>query len=131
MNRIANTTNDFEVQDPIQISTSDGQTLTATLYVPRGPTKAALQIHGGIGVKRLFYRHFAGYLASHGYAVLTFDYRGTGDSRPQSLRGYRARLRDWGQQDLPAVLDWLSQRYPHLPKYAVGHSMGGQLTGLN
>lgn len=116
--------------DAIEIETPDGERLIATLYEPEGAPKAALQIHGGIGVKRQFYRHFASYLASQGYAVLSFDFRGTGGSRPKSLRGYRAALRDWGQKDIPAALAWLGRRYPGLPKFAIGHSMGGQLTGL-
>lgn len=114
----------------IQITAADGQVLVGTLYAPAGVPKASVQIHGGIGVKRQFYRHFATYLASHGYAVLTFDYRGTGGSRPRTLRGFEARLRDWGQLDLPAALDWMEARYPGLPRYVVGHSMGAQLTGL-
>jgi predicted alpha/beta hydrolase len=31
---------------------------------------------------------------------------------------------------MSAVLDWLAQRYPALPRFAVGHSLGGQMTGL-
>ena len=36
------------------------------------------------------YRGFASYLAGRGCAVLTYDYRGTGDSRPTSLAGFKA-----------------------------------------
>lgn len=118
------------IEDSIQITAKDGQRLVGTLHVPAGRPKATVQIHGGIGVKRQFYRHFAAHLAARGYAVLTFDYRGTGSSRPGTLRGFEARLRDWGQRDIPAALDWLAARYPGLPRYAVGHSLGAQITGL-
>jgi predicted alpha/beta hydrolase len=118
-----------EGEHEIEIEAPDGQRLMATLYTPRTP-KAVVQIMGGIGVKRQYYRGFASYLASHGYAVLTFDFRGTGSSRPKSLRGYRAFLRDWGQKDGPAALEWLHAHFPDLPKFMVGHSMGGQQIGL-
>jgi predicted alpha/beta hydrolase len=120
----------ISIQDSIQISTADGVRIVGTLHAPRERPRATVQIHGGFGVKRQLYRHFAAFLAARGYAVLTFDYRGTGSSRPTTLRGFRARLRDWGQRDLPAALDWMAARYPNLPRYVVGHSMGGQLTGL-
>lgn len=112
------------------IVTDDGRKLAGTIHLPPGEPKAAIQINGGIGVKRRFYRHFAAYLTSRGYAVLTFDFRGTGGSRPKSLRGYRASLSDWGTKDIPAAFDWLSEQYRDVPKFIVGHSMGGQITGL-
>ncbi|MEO6708273.1 MAG: alpha/beta fold hydrolase, partial [Planctomycetota bacterium] len=114
----------------LEIEAADGQILKATLFAPAGTPKAALQINAGLGLKRRVYRHLAAYLAAHGYAVLTMDFRGVGDSRPRNLRGFRARLRDWGQLDLAAGLDWLARRYPDLPKLAVGHSIGGPLIGL-
>jgi predicted alpha/beta hydrolase len=117
-------------RDDVSIPIEHNEALTGTLYSPAGPPKAVVQINGGIGVKRHYYRHFASFLASKGYAVLAFDLRGTGASRPRSLKGYTARLRDWGMKDMPAALDWLSARYPDLPSFVVGHSMGGQLTGL-
>jgi predicted alpha/beta hydrolase len=117
-------------EEDVVIDAADGQKLTGTLYLPAGEPRAAIQINGGVGVKRRFYRHFAAYLTSRGYAVLTFDFRGTGGSRPKSLRGYRATLSDWGTKDIPAAFDWLSNRYLDVPKFIVGHSMGGQITGL-
>ncbi|HVZ32388.1 MAG TPA: alpha/beta fold hydrolase [Polyangiaceae bacterium] len=117
------------VQERIEIE-ADGHRLTATLYRPASEPKGALQIHTGIGIKRQFYGRFASYLASHGYAVLTFDVRGMGESRFGELPGYQASLSDWGRKDMPAALDWLARRYPDVPKFIVAHSMGGYLTGL-
>jgi predicted alpha/beta hydrolase len=121
---------EVEVQERFDIVTRDGRRLAASLHAPLGRPKAALQVHPGIGIKRQSYRHFASYLAARGYAVLTLDLRGMGDSREGSVRAEKATLSDWGRRDLPAALDWLSQRYPDLPKFAVGHSLGGQITGL-
>lgn len=118
------------VEEDVVIDTTDGHRLTGTLYLPQGAPKAAVQINGGVGVKRRFYRHFSIFLASQGYAVLTFDFRGTGGSRPKSIRGFRATISDWGTKDIPAAFDWLSRRHPKIPKFIIGHSMGGQITGL-
>lgn len=120
------------VDERVNIPTADGATLVGTLYRPSGGVapKATVQIHGALGVRRGLYRHFARYLATQGFAVLAFDLRGTGDSRPRSLRGFEASFSIWGQKDMPAALDWMSERFPGLPSFVVGHSLGGQLTGL-
>ena len=89
-----------------------------------------VQINSATGVKKEFYLNFATYLCEVGYHVLLFDYRGIGESRPKSLRGFHALNHDWGQKDMAAALDWLDERFPSLPKYAIGHSAGGQQIGF-
>lgn len=111
------------------IPARDGFILDATLFEPEAP-KACVQINPATGVKKEFYTNFATYLAEQGYAVLIFDYRGIGKSRPKSLRGFKARNHEWGQKDMAAVLDWFDHRYPHLKKYFIGHSAGGQQLGF-
>ncbi|MEM8931038.1 MAG: alpha/beta fold hydrolase, partial [Acidobacteriota bacterium] len=49
---------------------------------------------------------------------------------PESLRGFEASYRHWGQRDVPAAISWLSERHPDLPLVVVGHSTGGQQLGL-
>jgi pimeloyl-ACP methyl ester carboxylesterase len=82
---------------------------------------------------------FAGYLARRGCAVLTYDYRGTGDSRqkaltgynqPKSLVGFKASMSDWAALDVTAAVAWMRERYKALPLNYVGHSFGGQALGL-
>lgn len=121
---------EVRVEERFEIVSADGARLAATLHAPAGEPKAAVQINPGIGIKRQFYRHFAAYLAARGYAVLSFDPRGMGESRREPLRRCKATMVDWGKKDMPAALAWLAQRYPNIPHLAVGHSMGGQLTGL-
>ena len=41
-----------------------------------------------MGVSQEYYADFANWLALHGYAAITFDYRGMGHSRHGSLRGF-------------------------------------------
>jgi predicted alpha/beta hydrolase len=70
---------------------------------------------------------------------LTYDYRGTGDSRqkslvgynqPRSLVGFKASMSDWAALDVTAAVAWMRQRYKDLPLNYVGHSFGGQALGL-
>jgi predicted alpha/beta hydrolase len=116
---------------PTAIPARDGFRLAATLFEPPAPAPApdtVALIASATAVKQSFYKRFAIYLASRGMAALTFDYRGIGFSRPDSLQGFRARLHEWGTEDLAGVLDWLAARYPRV--VVVGHSIGGQLLGL-
>lgn len=86
-------------------------------------------IAGAMGVPQRFYEGFAHWLTEQGVAVLTFDWRGVGDSAPSSLRGFRASITDWASQDLPSLVDAMAQRWPGLPATYLGHSLGGQLFG--
>ena len=74
--------------DDITLPGADGYLLGATLFLPRGAKSHAVLINSATAVPRKIYKGFAGYLARRGCAVLTYDYRGTGDSRQQSLVGY-------------------------------------------
>ena len=93
---------------------------------PRG----AVLINSATAVPRKIYRGFATYLAQQGFTVLTYDYRGTGGSRPRSLRGFTVRMRDWAALDVAAAIDHMRTVWPKLPLAVVGHSFGGQAVGL-
>jgi predicted alpha/beta hydrolase len=82
---------------------------------------------GGIPAKR--YRHFAGFLASSGIPVLIFDYRGIGESRPPSLRGFKASAEDWSEWDCGGAIAWMRSRYPHAKLVGVAHSIGSLIIG--
>jgi predicted alpha/beta hydrolase len=69
-------------------------------------------------------------LSEQGLAVLTFDWRGIGESRPRHLRGFKASITDWAMQDLPAAVDALLSRWPGVPATYLGHSLGGQVFGM-
>ena len=80
--------------DDITFPAMDGYLLGATLFLPLGAKRHAVLINSATAVPRKIYRGFAGYLARRGCAVLTYDYRGTGDSRKKSPAG--SRRREWG-----------------------------------
>jgi predicted alpha/beta hydrolase len=125
--------------DDITVPAMDGYPLGATLFLPRGAKRHAVLINSATAVPRRLYRGFAAYLARRGCAVLTYDYRGTGDSRqkamagyvrPRSLVGFKASMSDWAAQDITAAVAWMRERYKALPFAYVGHSFGGQALGL-
>lgn len=102
----------------------DGVGLRASLFEPERTARAAVIVSGATAVPRGYYAGIASYLASCGAAVVTYDYRGSGEP-PEQLRGSTARMRDWGERDAPGVIAWLRARYPELPIHLVGHSYGG------
>ena len=110
--------------------TGDGTTLAADYFAASGPVRGSVLLAGAMGVPRGFYTPFAQYLASHGLATLTLDYRGLGGSAPAALRGYRGSISDWVDHDLPAAMALLESRAPGAPLVWIGHSVGGQLMGF-
>jgi len=125
--------------DDISFPAADGYALGASLYLPRGAKRNAVVINSATAVPRKIYKGFASYLASRGCAVLTYDYRGTGDSRqqamvgynqPKSLVGFEASMSEWATRDATAAVAWMRERYKTLPLAYVGHSFGGQALGL-
>jgi predicted alpha/beta hydrolase len=48
-----------------------------------------------MGTTQKYYAAFARWLARQGFLVVTFDYRGTGQSRTGNLREFKADILDW------------------------------------
>lgn len=113
----------------VEIPARDGFTLRGSEYGCNAAEQIVI-VSSATAVPRRFYRHFAGALVDAGFGVLTYDYRGIGESRPRSLRGFGARMRDWGLLDMAGVIDWAKDRYPQASLSMVGHSVGGQVAGL-
>ena len=114
----------------LKIPARDGFELAGTLLRPAETERGLVIVNSATAVPRRFYRHMATALANAGYAVLTYDYRGVGDSRPASLRGFEAEVRDWGLLDMAGVVDWAIDELSPACVLLVGHSVGGQLAGL-
>jgi predicted alpha/beta hydrolase len=116
----------------VHITTSDGITLAASVFHPArsGSPAAVLILNSATGVRRQFYARFAAHLASRNIAVVTYDYRGIGDSLDKPIARYEASMLDWGRRDFAAVLQRTERHFASLPVFALGHSIGGQLLGL-
>jgi len=108
------------------IRTGDGQEIAARFYRPQGTVKGTVLIVPAMGCSQDYYGPFATWLATQGFVAATFDYRGTGLSRPHTLRGFKADILDWARLDCAAMIDALPER----PLYWIGHSLGGQILGL-
>lgn len=117
----------------IQLPVLQGKPLTeivATVYTPLQDLAGAVMIAPGTGVKRKFYTPFASYLTENGYAVITYDNQGIGDSLVGKTKDCEVSLQDWGYQDQTEVLEYLKKAFPDVQYHLVGHSAGGQLVGL-
>ena len=112
---------------PETILAADGQPLSARFFVPNPAPRGAVIIAPAMGVGQDYYADFAHWLTQQGFAVVTFDYRGMGRSRRGSLRGFKADIFDWAKLDCSAAADALTQRFPGVPLYWIGHSLGGQI----
>ena len=107
------------------IRTSDGEQLASTTFIPDSSPPQALVIcaHAMMVDMRTFVRsRFAACLVVNGYAVLTFNFRGRGQST----------LTDWSYDDLvhldvPAVMQHAQAHHPNLPIFWLGHSLGGHV----
>ncbi len=102
-------------------------------FVPPEAARGTVVVGAAMGVPQAYYADFARWLATQGWQVVTFDYRGSGASIPttphRGLRGFRANLFDW-VRDYEAVVDWAASLQPGQPLYAIGHSLGAQLPGM-
>lgn len=94
------------------------------------PERPVVIINAATSVRCRYYARFADYLFAQGCDVLTYDYRGIGESRPASLRGFQASWSDWAQLDFQAMLHRAQQMFPGQPVDVVGHSFGGCAAGL-
>ncbi|WP_247743968.1 alpha/beta fold hydrolase [Shimia sp. R9_3] len=119
---------DVAVED-VTLTTEDGTALAGTLYRGAAP-QVAILISAGTGYPRRFYRHAAAYLAARGAVVLTYDFRGIGDSGAKDLAASKIDYPDWGRLDMTAALSWLKQEAEGLPLTTLGHSVGGQFVGF-
>ena len=119
--------------ESLNLDSNDGAALAARLYPSGAAIKGAVLIGGAMGVKQDYYAPFAAWLATQGFTVMSFDYRGMGDSRApahaKSLRGLDADLFSWAR-DYDTAIDALRERVPGVPLYLIGHSLGAQLPGL-
>ena len=111
----------------ILLPTPDGHTLVADLHLPDGSPKGlALLGHAMMVDRRTMDRPkghgLASVLVSRGFAVLNVDFRGHGESVLHTRRSFS--FDDIVRHDVPALVFALRDRFPDLPRFLVGHSLG-------
>jgi predicted alpha/beta hydrolase len=122
----------------VTIHAKDGYALTGQIWRHHNAPDASdaseprpvVIINPATSVRCSYYSRFAAFLHTHGFDVITYDYRGIGGSRPPSLRSLNAGWLDWGRLDFEAVLQLASSTFPRQPVQVVAHSIGGVLVGL-
>lgn len=115
----------------VRLRALDGYELGARFYnlsSSEAPRRVAV-LHCGAGVSAARYRRFATFLAEAGIPVLTYDYRGIGESRPRALRGFRAAIEDWAEYDCGGAIAWLRERYPRAEMIGIAHSIAALIVG--
>ena len=115
---------------PFTIVAADGFKLGARLFPPEGPALGTVIIHGATAVPQRFYEPLASWLQSRSLRVVTYDFRGVGESRPPSLRGLDADFDDWAVLDARAAHREVRALAGGAWPAAIGHSFGGHLLGL-
>src|SRR5207248_7218137 len=104
--------------------------LHGTLFSPNSIPHSLVVVNAGAGISQRHYHRFAQWLSDQDIAVLIYDYRGIGQSRPKSLVHFHATVEDWGSKDCAAAVLWLCRRFPNTSCAVIGHSVGGFVAGL-
>ncbi|QUM75896.1 alpha/beta fold hydrolase [Moritella sp. 24] len=118
------------MMNTVEIKTTDGYQLAASEFIPTKCNGRVIIINGATGVLRKYYKPYAEFLCAQGFTLVTYDFRGIGDSKKASDNAKPASMVHWGQLDMDAVLTWAKAQYPTLKMSGVGHSIGGQLLGM-
>ena len=105
----------------------------ARLWLPEKstPPRGVVQIVHGVAEYVERYDHFARYLAVHGFLVCGEDHLGHGKTAaPDGKFGWFAPHGGWElvTADIHSLRQQMGERYPNIPYFLLGHSMGSFLT---
>lgn len=105
--------------------TEDEYLLSFSLYKPIRPSSDVIVVGSALGTLQYYYSKYAKYTCeTYGVNVITFDYRGIGESLNSDIKKCQATLSDWAI-DLKAILRWSLEQNPNV--FLLGHSVTGQL----
>lgn len=113
------------------LKTPDHFPLSVKIFEPEMSNGKLLLINSATGVKQQIYFSFAKYLAEKGFTVITYDYRGIGESKPKKMNGFKASMRIWGTVDFKTVTNFIKKEYAGFDKFCLGHSVGALILGMN
>jgi alpha-beta hydrolase superfamily lysophospholipase len=102
----------------------DGLQLYGQGWAPETEAKGVISLVHGLGEHSGRYSHLAQAVTASGYALVTFDLRGHGKSEGQ--RGHTPSHEQL-YRDIDRLLVESSSRFPGLPSFLYGHSLGGNL----
>jgi alpha-beta hydrolase superfamily lysophospholipase len=117
----------------IYYPSKDGQTTIHAIIWPNEQPKGIVQIVHGMSEYALRYQHFAKHLTNSGYIVCAEDHLGHGKSVVNDdNQGYftEGDGRETILADIRELKNIVCEKYPNLPYYILGHSMGSYFTRL-
>lgn len=119
------------VRNEFTFSSADGKTaIHAVEWLPEGDVRAVLQISHGVAEYILRYEPFAEYLTARGFAVVGHDHLGHGGSVAEGAArlyfGPRGSW-NWVVDDIYTRRRLAGKRFPGVPYFLLGHSMGSFL----
>lgn len=106
------------------LKSKDGVDLFVHGWEPDAKPKAVIALIHGLGEHTGRYEYVAKAMTDAGYVLAGFDLRGHGKSG-----GIRGHFPSWDAvfQDIKDFFKFLTARYPELPQFLYGHSLGGLL----
>lgn len=113
------------------LKTPDQFPLKITLFEPQVSNQKVLLLNAATGVKQTVYYSFAKFFQENGFTVITYDYRGIADSRPENLKNFEASMRIWGTVDFKTLTNFIEENYPNYSRFCLGHSVGALIIGMN
>ena len=117
--------------ESVIITAKDGYPLSARVFYPEKSNGKILLVNSATGVRQQIYFSFAYFFAEHGFTVITYDYRGIGESKPKKMKGFDSSMKIWGSVDYKAVTDYIQQYFKSYEKFCLGHSVGALILGMN
>lgn len=103
----------------------DGLKLFFRCWQPADEARAVVCLLHGFGEHSGRYSNLAKHLTQGHYALLSFDLRGHGKS--QGRRGHTPSINAF-MDDIATLLSEAKNRFPNVPIFLYGHSMGGSLS---
>ena len=111
----------------MKIQTKERISLHVTVWEPKSNPKGIVQIIHGIAEYTARYNQFAEFLSQHDYLVVGEDHPGHGYTAEEGELGYMTGGWTGTVSGIHQVYEMIHQKYPSVPYYMLGHSMGSFL----
>ncbi|RCW67032.1 alpha-beta hydrolase superfamily lysophospholipase [Saliterribacillus persicus] len=119
------------VMETTWLKMKDNTNIFIKTWMPKNQSpQAIVQLSHGMVEHISRYNAFAQFLADHGFLVIGNDHRGHGQTGEQNQSlGYFTKSEDIDTlvEDLNEVTTYINRKFPTLPVYLLGHSMGSFL----
>ena len=119
------------MQETRIIRTKDGREITAICYSSDEHATKVMIIAPDAAVTQCHYKPLALLFRQLDYDVVTFDYRGIGNSGSSQLKAYSSGLHLWAVQDTDAVIRFVKTHYLNKEIIFIGHGISGEIVALS